>query len=374
MNFFIIGQQFQKFPCQLFFFRMVADSHQKRIDHGGIAPLRSCRQCDAVPLKLCILLDFIGISLIGSVFGKGQRHKRHISTVKIVLRHLLPLIQICNLLGKAHRLRHTFIVEITLRSVFVKKFRPIGINGFRPSIIVSAELIQQAVPVPVFGDLSADLIQIVPGPVIVRYGQPFPVQQRLVDKHQRRHRFIGQRILPSVILPCLQSRVVIALFLKIRICHHKRLQIFHNTDFCKLIKIFSQHHKHIRFFPPKDLPGKPLGIIFFADTAVIMYYYIVMLRLKLFHSLVYDHITVGIGHIPVAACENAHFQHHHPGFLPDQAACQQSQRTDQACRYADFLFSAHICSGFLLLTPVCTAQMASCVRSRSPSLFNIVLK
>ena len=137
-----------------------------------------------------------------------------------------------------------------------------------------------------------------------------------------------------------QRSAVIGIPVKRRILIHQRFQILHNADLRKLVKILSQHHEHIRLLSAQKLSGKPFRVILLADTAVIMHPHTGMLRLEFLHGLVYNHIAVGIGNIPVASGKNPHLQNLvKPSFIPTNqyARCAQNHQRENNSRQYFFV-------------------------------------
>ena len=145
------------------------------------------------------------------------------------------------------------------------------------------------------------------------------------------------------------------------------------AEFAQRTEILRQHEKYIRFTAEQILIDEPFRVIPFEDTARVGDAHVRVLPLEPLDGCVNDGIAIPVRRIPVAACHKAE-----PQLDRTRAAVhrrRQAHRREQRGRRQALCQPLH-CGppNGRPATPVCTAQMASCVRSRSSSLLRMLLR
>ena len=154
---------------------------------------------DAVPLEVRGLLDAPGIGLVRAVGGEVEGAEGDVADIEVALLHDLVALELVQRVGEAHGALDTLVGEIRRLAVLAEQLGSARDGGILPVVAVGAELVEAAVAVRIARDLLADGEEVVPGPVVLRHGDAFAVEQRAVDEHQARHAFGGQGVERGVI-------------------------------------------------------------------------------------------------------------------------------------------------------------------------------
>ena len=96
----------------------------------------------------------------------------------------MSVLQLPQLHDKLHPLLHMGRGKVRGPGGSIEEPSPIGGHCQLPVIVIHAELVQHPIAIPILGDLGADIVKILPGPVIPGHLDAFPFQQGLVHEHQ----------------------------------------------------------------------------------------------------------------------------------------------------------------------------------------------
>ena len=353
--------------------RAAADAGQHGAQLRAVAARRTVRHRNAVPREIRVALDAPRIRLICPVIREQERPERHPALVKVPRRRRGLCGELVQPLCKRHRLHGSRQRDQTAAAALSEQRCAVRDQRILPSISIAAKLIDFTVTIRVVRDLGADVVKILPRPVTGRHSNAFAFEQRLVDAHQRRYALIRQRVLHAVLRAALQRRRI-----EIRVGHRLILrkiavQRRECTEFAQLTEILRQHEEHIRLTAEQVLVDKPFRVIPFEDAACVGDVHIWVLPLEPLDRRVDDGIAVSVRRVPVASCHKAEPQ------LDRTCAAvhgrSQAHRREQDSRRQTLRQPLH-CGppNGRPATPVCTAQMASCVRSRSSSLLRMLLR
>ena len=331
------------------------------------------RHGNAVPREIRVALDAPRIRLIRPVIREQKRAERHPALVKVPRRRRSLCGELAEPLRKRHRLHRLRLGDQAAAAVLGEQRSAVRGQRILPGITIAAKLIDFAVTVRVAHNLGADVVKILPRPVAGRYSNAFAFEQRLVDAHQRRYALIRQRVLHAVLRAAPQRRRI-----EIRVRHRlvprkKTVQRRECPQFAQLTEILRQHEEHIRLTAEQVPVDKPLRVIPFEDAACVGDVHIRMLPLEPLDCRVDDGVAVAVWCIPVAARHKAESQ------FGRTCAAVNDHRQAHRCQHDDrcqALRQPLHCGppNGRPATPVCTAQMASCVRSRRSSLLRMLLR
>ena len=331
------------------------------------------RHGNAVPQEIRVPLDAPRIRLIGPVIREQERSERYFSLVEVPRRRRGLCRELAEPLCKRHRLHRLRLGNQAAAAVLGEQRCTVRGQRILPGVAVAAKLIGFAVTVRVARNLGADVVKILPRPVAGRHGNAFTLEQRLVDTHQRRHALIRQRVLHAVLRAALQRRRI-----EIRVGHRLILrkiavQRRQCTQLAQRSEILRQHEEHVGFTAEQILVYEPLRVVPFENTARVGDVHVRVLPLEPLDRRVDDGIAFSVRRVPVASCHKAEPQ------LDRTCAAvhgrSQAHRREQDSRRQTLRQPLH-CGppNGRPATPVCTAQMASWVRSRSSSLLRILLR
>ena len=367
------GQLAQKLPCERHVRRAAADACEHGAQLRAVAACRAVRHGNAVPREIRVPLDAPRIRLIGPVIREQERPKRHFSLIKVPCRGRGLRRELAKPLRKCDRLHRLRLGDQAAAAVLGEQRCTVCRQRILPRVAAAAELIDFAVTVRVARNPGADVVKILPRPVAGRHGNALVLEQALVDAHQCRHALIWQRILHAVLRTALQRGGIEIRVGDLFILCETAVQRRQCTELAQRSEILRQHEKYIRFTAEQILVDEPFRVIPFEDTARVGDMHVRVLPLEPLDSRVNDGIAVPVRRVPVAARHKAE-----PQLDRTRAAVhrrRQAHRRQQRGRRQALCKPLH--SGppnGRPATPVCTAQMASCVRSRRSSLLRMLLR
>ena len=147
-------------------------------------------------------------------------------------------------------------------------FLAVGIKTALPSVFGYAELVARSV-VPGTSHLSADVIAVLPGPVISRHVDVLCLQDGCIDHHDLGRTLIGQGIHDLSSSARLISRLIIYVLIKRPVRRSESGKVLQGPHVRKIFEILVQDEKDIRCGALQDLVGKPFRIILLPDAALI---------------------------------------------------------------------------------------------------------
>ena len=200
----------------------------------------------------------------------------------------------------------------------------------------------------------------------MREGNPLPREERLVDEHEARHALDGERVVPAVLDAVGERRGVEAREVARGVCLDEGREISERVEARVEREVLRREEKEVGHRAGEFLLGQPLAVVFLQDAADVADLHARMRRLEAGGDGIEEGVAVALRDVPVAAGEKPDAQgdgarlgvlehEEHPEIGAGEERAEQGG------------FSLHgRTSAFA--RPVCTAQMASCVRSRRPSL------